>query len=378
VSRAHWDAAVGRWQSRGRGLARVRWPLLVVLASAHGALVAARGSSAPTDYDVFSRAGVALLHGHVAAVYASPGNQGGPFELLVDGVSGLLDQLGAGLGWRLEIALGSLAVAVGLPLVARWLRRSFGLAPSPGLELVLGLLAIATSLDVDLAGQGHPAEVVIPLFWVVAARQAAAGKTLWAGALLGLAAGWETWGLLGVPIVLLAERRTRAVGCAGLVAAAAYLPFVATGHFRMTHYAWPVFAGSLPHALDPGLSHYPWSLRLVQAGAAVVVGALVARSLTSRPLAVWLVPLSAQLVRLFLDPQNYGYYWLSTLTLALVGIGLAAPRVRAGRVLLVVLGYLQIYAFGGYAAAGVSLVLVAALVAVDRSSPRRSPVPRPA
>jgi hypothetical protein len=378
VSRGHWDAAVGRWQARGRALSRVRWPLLVMVAGVHGALSAASSTSSPTDYDTFRRAGIALLHGHVAAVYASPGNQGGPFELLVDGVSGLLDQLGAGIGWRLQIALGSVAVAVGLPLAVRWLRRSFGLGPSPGFELLIGALAVATSLDVDVAGQGHPAEVVIPLLWVFAARKAASDHPLWAGALLGLAAGWETWGVLGVPVLLLAERRTRAVITAGLVASAAYLPFVASGQFRMTHYAWPVFAGSLPHALDPGLSHYPWTLRLLQAAAAVGVGALVARGIKSPPLAVWLVPMSAQLVRLFLDPQNYGYYWLSTLALALVGLGLAAPRVRSARVLLVVLGYLQIFAFGGYAAAGVSLVLVAALVAVDRSGPRRAPLARPA
>jgi len=132
--------------------------------------------------------------------------------------------------------------------------------------------------------------------------------------------------------------RSAAAALAALAAVVAvlYLPFAATGRFRMLDNRWTVTPQSLVADAVPGLvaDGFPWWARAVQAACAVAAAAGVALALRSRtgagPDAVWLVPLVAAAVRLVLDPVLYPYYWTAPLVLALAGVAVSRPRTAAG------------------------------------------------
>src|SRR5207237_6993433 len=95
---------------------------------------------------------------------------------------------------------------------------------------------------------GHPADAVSPLIWVLAALEARRGRALRAGALIGLSAGLEVWGVLGAPVLLLAPRLREAVkgwAMEAAVVVALFAPFVLAGEFRMFDYEWRVADGTL-------------------------------------------------------------------------------------------------------------------------------------
>ncbi|MEO6116315.1 MAG: hypothetical protein ABIP33_08025, partial [Pseudolysinimonas sp.] len=142
---------------------------------------------------------------------------------------------------------------------------------------------------------------------------------------------WELWGLLGVPVLLLAPRidlRTIARSALGgiVVLAVLFLPFALLGPFRMFSFAWPIDHNSLAHLLFPHLRTFPWPLRLTQGALAVGAGAVVARLTRSQPNAIWLVPLVVCAVRLFTDPVSAGYYALPPLLMILVGASFAIAQ----------------------------------------------------
>jgi len=116
-----------------------------------------------------------------------------------------------------------------------------------------------------------------------------------AGALVGLSAGFELWGMLGAVVFVLAPRARAAA--AGLVtqssvAFALFLPFVLAGEFRMFDYRWQVNGDTLLGLfVEPGTPFY----------------------------AVWLAPLAVVVVRLSLDPVRYPWYWVAPEALALLG-----------------------------------------------------------
>lgn len=150
-----------------------------------------------------------------------------------------------------------------------------------------------------------------------------------------MAAATEPWGVLGLPVLVLAPSTwvaLRGAVAALLGAAAAYLPFAATGSFSLPRHQWPVGADSLVHALAPGLVTFGWPLRLAQGALALGAGAAVAWLVTGavRSTArshgqdgIWLVPLAATAGRLVLDPVATGYYWWTALLLSLAGVALA-------------------------------------------------------
>jgi hypothetical protein len=178
---------------------------------------------------------------------------------------------------------------------------------------------------------------------VVAGLWAREGRVLRAGALVGLSAGFELWGVLGVVVLLLAPRLTRALAGAcvqSLVVAAMLAPFALAGTFRMFDHEWQATSGTLVGlVVGPG-THFGWPLRLAQASLAVAAGAALAFALRRSAHALWLVPLAAVLVRLLLDPVSFGWYWLEVEALVLVGAGLVLkelparlPASRLGRAL---------------------------------------------
>jgi hypothetical protein len=261
------------------------------------------------DLPFFLHAADRLLSADWANVFTDPNVQVGPVQLLVFGLAdrgGLLP---------LVVQVGTAAllwVTAGRLLTRR----------APRAQLLAGLAAVALGLTYGAYQDGHPAQLVVPLLWVLAGLEARAGRTVHAGALVGLSAGFELWGLLGAVVFVLAPRMRAAV--AGLatevsVVAGLFLPFVLAGQFRMFEYSWRVNPDTLLGLLaEPG-TPFTWSLRLLQGIAALGVGVAIAWTLRHTLHAVWLGPLAVIAVRLALDPVRYPWYWLALETLVVLG-----------------------------------------------------------
>jgi len=258
-----------------------------------------------------------------ADVFADPTLQVGPLQLFLFGLADHGDLL------PLAVEVGTAAllwVTAGRLLAGR----------PPRVQLGVGLAAVALGLTYSAYQDGHPAQVVVPLLWVLAGLDAREGRTLRAGALIGSSAGFELWGLLGAVVFVLAPRVRSAV--AGLateacVAGGLFLPFVLAGKFRMFDYRWEVDDGTLLSLVaEPG-TPFTWTLRLLQGAAAVAVGAGVAWTLRHKVHAVWLAPLAIVSIRLALDPVRYPWYWLALETVALLGVAelVTGPLVARSR-----------------------------------------------
>jgi len=274
------------------------------------------------DLPFFVHTAEKLFSADWANVYANADVQLGPLQLLlfrlgdVAGILPLLVQVGvAALLW----------VVAGRLLTGR----------DPRAQLVVGLAAVALGLTYGAYQDGHPAQVIVPLVWVLAGLEAREGRTLQAGALVGLSAGFELWGLVGAVVFVLAPRaRAALAGFAteAVVAACLFLPFVIAGEFRMFEYRWRVNGDTLLSlVVDPG-TRFTWPMRVLQGALALGVGAGLAWSLRRTLHAVWLAPLGTVAVRLALDPVRYPWYWLAIETLALLGAAEFLTSATVGRV----------------------------------------------
>jgi hypothetical protein len=286
-----------------------------VLAGGAGLAALDRRSDAG-DLLYFVHRGERLLSSHWSSVYAQKQLQSGPLQLLVAGAARSTEALAflveIGVAALLLFVLGRLGVA------SPW-------------RLLAGVAALAAGLTHGAFVEGHPAEALTPLLWVLGALEARRGKTLRAGALIGISAGLELWGLLGVPVLLLAPRlreTARGFAAAAMVIEAQLAPFVLFGTFRMFDYQWRVTRGTPISLVVSVGTHFGWPLRLLQAAVACGVGALLARRLQANVHAVWVVPLTVALARILLDPVSFGWYWLEVEALALVGAGLLLDRNR--------------------------------------------------
>jgi hypothetical protein len=260
------------------------------------------------DFDYFVQAAGRMLSASWAETYSSSTLQAGPLELLLFGLSSPA-LVGAAAG----------AVAAGL----FWLvaRRLLGDVSAWAL-LAAGLAPVALGLTFHAYRQGHPAQVIVPLLWVLAGIESRRGRPWLAGVLVGASAGFELWGILGVAAFAAAPRVgavVRATACAALVTLALYAPFALAGEFAMFEYRWMVNGDTLLSLfVEPGTA-FTWPLRVLQGGTAVCAGAAVAWSLRRSAAAFWVAPLVLVAVRLALDPVRYPWYWLALETLALVG-----------------------------------------------------------
>ncbi len=139
----------------------------------------------------------------------------------------------------------------------------------------------------------------------------------------------QTWGILGVAVLVLAPRLRDAavgVGIAAVTALALFLPFMLGGHFAMLSFEWHVLSPS-PMSLVVGAgTPFGWPLRLVQATVAVAVGVTVARLLRHSSHVLWAAPLAIVAARLQFDPDLYQYYLAGPQGLVLVGAALGAAR----------------------------------------------------
>jgi len=282
---------------------------LPVLAAAAAVASLDRGTD-PGDLTYFVHKGEHLLSSGWADTFADPRLQSGPLQLIVFGAVRNF----TALAFLIELGVASLLLYV--------LGR---LGTGDRVRLAVGLLAVASGLGHGAFVDGHPAEAIVPLLWVLAGLWAREDRVVAAGALVGLSAGLELWGVLGAPVLLFAPRvRRAAVG--GLAEAAVVIallaPFALAGTFRMFQHEWSVATGTLLSVVvEPG-THFGWPLRLLQASLALGAGAVVALKLRPSLHAVWLVPLAAVVVRVLLDPLSFGWYWLEALALVLTGAAL--------------------------------------------------------
>ena len=296
------------------------WILPAVLAAGVAPFVRSDGG----DGWMFVQAGRTMLSGDWTHAFAGSAIQAGPLQLLLYGTVG-----------RSPAVLASVLAAAAALLVTV-AARSLGVV-RPRLLALAGLLALATGLTTHVFDAGHPADALLPLLWIVAAADARRGRTLRAAALVGVSAGFETWGILGIAVLAFAPTvrdALRAAPFAAGIAVALFLPFVAAGHFEMAGYQWTIMSRSLlGHVVAPGTA-FGWPLRLAQGGLAVAAGIVVARSPRRSPHALWLVPVAIVLVRIALDPLDSGYYFDGVQSPGVAGLVLVAARglrLRAGR-----------------------------------------------
>ena len=265
------------------------------------------------DGRLFVRAGGTLLSPHWLHAFSDPSVQVGPLQLALFGSVGRSPA-------ALAIVLGVAAAL--LPVAAA---RALGVE-RPAVLAGLGLLTVAAGFTITGFDSGHPADSLLPLLWILAAADARRGRVLRAGLVVGLSAGIETWGILGVAVLALAPGRrgaARGLALAVGVAAALFLPFAAAGDFAMGSYRWTIAPGSpLGLVLSAGTA-FGWPLRLAQGGVALAAGLAAARLARRTPHALWLVPFVVVGVRLLLDPLGSDYYYA----------GLEGPALCAGALL---------------------------------------------
>jgi hypothetical protein len=360
-----------------RGNRAISIALIAVTAAAliaNTLLTTPQNSPQPVDYGLFGPAGADILTGHWTTVFSNDIVQAGPLELVfwgvpyLLGVDGYLAWIVVGLvaGVVLSLAFAAVAIPLLRPLTAIW-------------AIPLGLAATAVAA---LSGTvtraitvGHPAEYAIPLMWVIAAVLARGGRAGAAAAIVAASTGWELWGLLGVPVLLLAPRiRLRTVwisAVAGIaVVALLFLPFALLGPFEMFRYAWDIRDGSLARLLFPHGQVFAWPLRLAQGVVAIGAGVAVALVLPRDRNAIWLVPLAVCAVRLFTDPVLAGYYTIPSLLLVLIGASFVVAQRSLALSIASLIAFNLISDFGtNLIAVGLFMLVVAGMTVLARVHP---------
>ncbi len=300
-------------------LATILLPVIGV--ASYGLAGIAENDGIPGEYPLFGPAGANLITGHWRAVFENSKVQAGPFELLPYGVARVLHIHGDAQWFAFYIVMlwmmtFLLSLVLMLPL-GRVTGRIGFLIP----VLVLGVSLIGAFTPTAVV-RAHLAEVMAPLLWIVAGCLARDRLFAAAGVVIGLSAGFEVWGVLGAPVILLATspRLVRAAIGAVLAAAVIYLPFVLTGIFRMFDFQWGVRLGTLYRDLWPQLDSFPWTLRVAQALLALAAGCIVAVLLRKSMYGIWLAPMAILTVRLVFDPLIFFYYWMAPATVALCAL----------------------------------------------------------
>ncbi|HEX4057587.1 MAG TPA: hypothetical protein VHX87_04630 [Galbitalea sp.] len=278
--------------------------------------------STPGEYTLFGPAGFNLLTGHWNLVFVNPKVQAGPLELFPYGIARVIG-LHSQPQWfafylvMLYVMTFLLSLVIYLPIY-----RVSGRLGRYVPFLALGIALLGAFLPTDIV-RGHPAESMVPLLWIVAGCLSRERMFASAGVILALSAGFEVWGVLGVPVLFLSPspRILRAAIAAIITGAVIYLPFVLTGTFRMFEYHWFVSLGTLYRLVWPGLTSFPWTLRIAQAVLALAAGWGTALATRKGVYGVWLVPMAIISVRFVFDPLLDFYYWMAPATVAICALG---------------------------------------------------------
>jgi hypothetical protein len=295
---------------------------LVWLAGLTAAVVAAVAVDAPgvtIDNLYFLNSARTLLSAHWLSTFGDPGLQSGPLQILLIGCSARLGAAVA-LSQSTSMAIGEAVSLMALLLLAA--RR----VVAPGLRAAalaaVAVAALGSGLIHSAYFYGHPAQVIIPCCWLLGAQAARGRRGLLAGIYVGVAACFETWGVLGIAVVFLAaEIRSAARGLASLttVLALVYGPFVLLGPFRMFEYRWRVGPHTLASLVVGTGEPFSWSMRLAQGGASLLAGVAAALLLRRFRSSIWLVPLAIASVRIVLDPSLAAWYLLAPQAIAVLG-----------------------------------------------------------
>jgi hypothetical protein len=299
------------------------WLFVLAGAAASGWLMHDMGMS---DAGPFAAAGRLMLSPAWRHTYNDPWVQAGPFELLICVVGQTVGVTTRGVSIAMNLIGGVAFLAVA--------RQALGRRWAP--LLFVGVGALGLGMITDMAEIGHPSELFIALTWLLAARAARRDQLLLAGVLLGASAGFETWGLLGAPVLFLimSFRRTAIAGIIALVVAASiYAPFALGGDFHMFQQHWDIAGRGVAGLLFGSGTEFTWPMRLAEAVLVVSFGSALALAMRRRTAAVvWIVPAATSICRIVLDPVQYGYYWDTSLVLILIGLAplLVAPRELAG------------------------------------------------
>src|SRR2546422_8477843 len=153
-----------------------------VLGPAAGLAYLDRGTDSG-DLVYFVHKGEQLLSGGWADTFADPKLQSGPLQLAI-------------FGAVRDVAALAFLIELGVAVLLLFVLGRLGL--SERTRVAVGLLALAAGVTHIAFVYGHPAEAVVPLLWVLAGLWAREDRVLSAGALVGLSAGFELWGVLGV------------------------------------------------------------------------------------------------------------------------------------------------------------------------------------
>jgi len=324
-----------------------------------------------SDFHLFEAASVALLEGRWTDVFGDAGLQVGVLTLLLGTVVLLLERL-TGIGGAFWFAgVAYLGITFGVVWVVRVLYRREDRASPPALELGLGLLVNIAGVPMLAIVSGHLSEAVIPLVWVLAAREARDGHPMQAGTWIAVASGFKTWGLLALPVALLARGRERLTICAvaGVGAVVLYLPFLWIGGVNFLQHEWSVRRWSLVATFLEEGSAFTWEMRVAQALLMTAVGVAIALALRTRSSAIWAVPLALVIARLATDPLAFGYYWLAAEVLVVVAVAASLPDasrpVQIGSVIALIVAL-----FAKFVAAptGVRLGIFSAFLALSVTS----------
>src|SRR5262249_1559617 len=156
-----------------------------------------------------------------------------------------------------------------------------------------------------------PADLLIPVLWLIAAEQARQGRAAWAGTLVGLSACLELWGVLGAAVIALAPQLSRRVAGGVAIAVAlplpSLLPFPLRGDFHMFAYRWRTDMGLASLLIKD--RPFTWYDRIAEGAIVLILGGAVARGTRRMRESIWIVPAAIALVRIALDPMDFDYYW---------------------------------------------------------------------
>ena len=275
------------------------------------------------DFRIYGISGETMLSGAWLHAYANPIVQAGPLELGLDGTLYRLSR------WPVAQALVSdLLIALLFVVAVRVFvgRKALPLAVACAGAVALGIVTNPYTL-------GHFAEPIAAVLWLFAARDAQRGRVVRAGVLVGISAGFEPFGILGIAVLALAPDLRAAVRGAAVAAgvlALQFAPFALGGHFDMLQYQWHVTGGPLRFVI-PG-RQFGWPLRVLQAAITLAIaGLLIGRRVRWVGAAVFIVPAAAAIVRLSIDPMGTYYYWDTPLVIELVGLAAALANLDAIR-----------------------------------------------
>lgn len=303
-----------------------RQPWLLAAALALGAFVMADHRFEPADLGLLADAGQALLEGRFDRVFADPAVQAGPLTLL------FLALLRGATQWAGDASAG-MQVAALCALVAGCTVTAVRLVvPRPGSvrgAATLGAGLLALLYGTLILQEAHPSHPVIALLWLLAARAAREGRPVAVGALLGASCALDTWGILGIGVVLaLGSWRpaARATAVAAIVAVAWWAPFACWG-LQSFAYRWTPGQGSVPWMLF-GDTRVSWWWRIAQGAIAGSAGAFTARRLRDSPHLPWVLPCVVVAARLPLDPVWFSYYEIPIGMMAIAGLAALLASTR--------------------------------------------------